>query len=38
MDLFPQQLTDNSLKLLATSGLPADVLNNLTVKITPGKA
>jgi hypothetical protein len=27
--------TDNSLKLLATSGLPADVLNNLTVKITP---
>ncbi len=27
--------TDNSLKLLATSGLAADVLNNLTVKITP---
>ncbi|WP_188931801.1 T9SS type A sorting domain-containing protein [Dyadobacter endophyticus] len=26
---------DASLKLFATSGLPADVLNNLTVKITP---
>ncbi|MGG7665523.1 T9SS type A sorting domain-containing protein [Dyadobacter sp. BHUBP1] len=27
--------TDNSLKLFATSGVAADVLNNLTVKITP---